>query len=179
VIAAFALKAYNQIMTEIIKTLPLWLQFTLIAVPAISTTLAAFALMLNFIQSRRTNAQGRAALVAGSLKDFANDEEIQRAFYALEYNKFKYDDGFHNSDSEREIDKLLRHFSNLALSWKCGLLTIEDVRPVQYYVLRVMKNEEIEKYMDFMKTWIVRSKSGSHPYLVLDELSQELDRIEY
>jgi hypothetical protein len=161
-------------MPPIFQSLPLWFQFTLVAVPAFSAIFAASALVLNILQSRRTNAQARAALVAECLKDFANDEDIQRAFYAIEYNEFVYDSRFHKSDQEREIDKLLRHFANLALSWKSGLLSIEDVRPVQYYILRVMKNPEILKYMEFMTEWLKRSNSGQHPYAVLGELCDTL-----
>jgi len=60
------------------------------------------------LQSRRTNAQAHASHVAGCLKDFAADKDIQRAFYAIEYDEFVYDQNFHKSDQERKIDKLLR-----------------------------------------------------------------------
>jgi hypothetical protein len=82
---------------------------------------------MNVKQSRRTNAQTRAALVAAYLKGFADDDEIQNAFYAIEYSVFNYDDSFHNSKFEREIDKLLRHFAHIALAWQAGLLSTTDI----------------------------------------------------
>lgn len=51
-----------------------------------------------------------------------------------------YNSEFHKSQQEREIDKLLRHFANLALAWQAGLLTKKDVLPVQYYVLRIVRD---------------------------------------
>ena len=85
-----------------------------------------------------------------------------------------YDSAFHRSEKEREIDKLLRHFANIALAWQAGLLTIADVKPVQYYVLRVMRDPEIQKYLDFISQWSVRASLGEHPYRVLTKLSHEL-----
>jgi len=161
-------------MPPIFQSLPFWVQLVLVAVPALSAIFAASALVLNILQSRRTNAQARAALVAGCLKDFADDKDIQRAFYAIEYDEFVYDQNFHKSDQEREIDKLLRHFANLALSWKSGLLSIEDLRPVQYYIFRVMNNSGIKQYMEFMAGWLKQANIGQHPYVVLSELCEKL-----
>ena len=90
-------------MPPIFQSLPLWFQLTLVAVPAFSAIFAASALVLNICQSSSTNAQARAALVAGCLKEFSNDEDIQRAFYAIEYDEFVYDTHFHKSDEEREL----------------------------------------------------------------------------
>ena len=80
------------------------------------------------------------------------------------------------SPQEREIDKLLRHFANLALAWQAGLLTKEDVKPVQYYVLRVVRNTEIQKYLEFIAQWTSSSSLGEHPYAALTKLSLELEK---
>ena len=161
-------------MQPTIQTLPYWAQLALLIVPAVSAIFAALGLLLTFSQSRRTNAQARATLVADCLKGFAGDEEIQRAFYAIEYSNFKYDGGFHNSDQEREIDKLLRHFANVALAWQANLLSTSDVRPIQYYVLRVMRDTDIQKYLNFIAEWSKRANLGEHPYAVLSKLSERL-----
>jgi hypothetical protein len=161
-------------MQSSIQTLPYWAQLALLIVPAASAAFAAGGLLLTFFQSRRTNAQVRAALVAACLKGFTEDEEIQRAFYAIEYSEFKYDDGFHKSDREREVDKLLRHFANIALAWQAGLLSITDVRPIQYYVLRVIRNPEVQNYLKFIDAWSEKQALGEHPYAVLTKLSKKL-----
>jgi hypothetical protein len=163
-------------MQPTIQTLPHWAQLALLIVPAGSAIFAAIGLLLTFYQSRRTNAQARAGLVAACLKGFAEDEEIQRAFYAIEYSEFKYDDEFHKSEREREVDKLLRHFSNIALAWQAGLLTTRDVRPIQYYVLRVLRDAEIRNYLKFIAEWSKQQALGEHPYAVLSQLSERLAR---
>ena len=160
---------------EIFRTLPVWFQMFVLLVPSISALSAAIGLILNFIQSNRTNAQSRATLVAETLKGFTEDEEIQKAFYAIEYGKFRYvSDDFHMSEEEREIDKLLRHFANLALLWESGLLTLKDIAPIQYYLLRVMKNQEIIKYLKFIENFSAKTNNGRHPYTVLKEICNHL-----
>ena len=158
-----------------LQALPVWEQIALLAVPAASAVFAAIGLLLNFYQSRRTNAQARAALVAEWLKRFAEDEDMQRAYYAIAYSQFRYSDDFQGSERERDADRLLRHFSNIALAWQAGLLNTHDIRPVQYYVLRVCQNPEIKKYLDFMDRWAREQHLGEHPYAVLNQLSEQLN----
>jgi len=81
---------------------------------------------------------------------------------------------FTDQVEEREVDKLLRHFANLALAWQVGLLSTADVRPVQYYVLRITRNPEIKKYLEFIADWSKQEGLGEHPYAVLTKLSEEL-----
>jgi hypothetical protein len=161
-------------MQPALQVLPLWAQVALAIVPALGALFAAFGLLLNVQQSRKTNAQARAALVTSCLKGFAEDEEIQKTFYAIEYSEFQYNEGFHESPQEREIDKLLRHFANLALAWQAGLLSTVDVQPVQYYVLRVMRDPEIKKYLAFIARWSQETGIDEHPYAVLTKLSEKL-----
>jgi hypothetical protein len=157
------------------QLLPLWAQVTLLLIPAVSAVLAACGLFLNVQQSRRTNTQARATLVAESLRGFADDADIQAAFYAIEYSDFVYDASFHKSDQERQVDKLLRHFANIAMAWQAGLLTTQDARPIQYYVLRIMRDAEIQKYLAFIEQWSSRAALGQHPYSVLEKLRQAFE----
>jgi hypothetical protein len=170
----FAAQA-QQSAIPVFQTLPLWAQLSLLIGPSASAVFAATGLLLAFYQSRRANAQARAALVAEYLKSFAEDEEIQRAYYAVAYSQFLYNEDFHGSESERQIDKLLRHFSNIALAWQAGLLSTHDVRPIQYYVLRVARNDEVRRYLRFMADWSKQQHLGEHPYAVLNQLSEQLN----
>ncbi|MGD0021206.1 MAG: hypothetical protein ABSC54_02780 [Smithellaceae bacterium] len=163
-------------MSLILKAIPEWAQLALLIATTISAMSAALGLFLTFNQSRRTNTQARATLVANCLKGFTEDEEIQRAFYTLEYAKFKYNKRFHNSQLERRIDKLLRHFANIALAWQANLLSIRDIRPIQYYVLRILRNKELQKYLEFIESWTRQDNLGEHPYKVLIKLAAALEQ---
>lgn len=161
-------------MPTVIEALPFSTQLGLALIPTLGALFAGVGLLLNVQQSRRTHKQTRAALVSASLKGFIEDEEIQRAFYLIEYSEFRYDGNFHKSVQEREIDKLLRHFSNLALAWEAELLTTKDVRPVQYYILRVLQNEEVTKYLKFIARWSKSQGIGEHPYDALTKMGLAL-----
>ena len=149
-------------------------QLALQILPVAATFFAGAGLFMNVKQSRRSNAQTRAALVAACLKGFAEDEEIQNAFYAIEYSVFEYDDSFHNSKFEREIDKLLRHFAHIALAWQAGLLLTTDIKPIQYYILKVTRYPGIRSYLEFIADWSQQNNIGEHPYAVLTKLSDRL-----
>jgi hypothetical protein len=163
-------------MLTTIEAMPHSLQLVLLVIPAISTILAAAALLLNIYQARRTNGQARRALVAESLKGLTDDKEVQRTFYSIEYGEFLYSADFHKSERERQLDKLLIHFANLALSWKSGLLTTGGLQPVQYYILRVMRDPAVLKYMEFLESWKEQARVGPHPYPALLALSDQLSK---
>lgn len=102
------------------------------------------------------------------------DEIMQEAFYDIEYGKFTYTADFHDSDEERKIDKLLRHFSNIAILWENGLLNLTDIGPLKYFIKRTVEHTEIIKYFDFLDDWVKTSKTGADPFLSLNKLCKEL-----
>lgn len=163
-------------MDALITDFPQWLKMFLVAVPLMSLLVATCVFGLNLRQTILTNKISRAKMISDTLHTFMDDEIVQKAFYKIEYEGFKYSPSFHGSEEEKEIDKLLRHFSNLALMWKNGLLSLEDIYPIQYYVMRIVQNEEINKYFDFMRAWIRKPGISSHPFLILSELGKEIEK---
>ncbi len=162
-------------MYELIKTLPYWIQLSILFIPVLSFLIAACAFAINVRQTALNNKLRRAKIVSDSLRAFIDDDVMHQAFYKIEYSKFKYHKDFHGSDEERQIDKLLRHFSNLALMWENGLLKLSDIHPVQYFVLRTVNDTEIAKYLTFIDNWTQHAGTGSHPYSSLNKLSSELN----
>ena len=163
-------------MDELIKSLPCWLQLSLLFVPAISVGIAASALWRNRCQTELSNKLSRARLVYDSLHTFLKDDIMQRAFYKIEYNEFKYGSNFHGSKEEREIDRLLRHFSNLAILWRDELLDLKDVNPLQYHISRIMNDSEMRKYLSFINNWTGKVGIKDHPYLALQSLDKALEQ---
>lgn len=162
-------------MFEILKTFPYWFQVSAVLVPVLSFCVAAVAFAINVRQTIINNTLTRAKIVSDTLHVFMDDETIQSAFYKIEYGEFKYDHNFHGSESEKEIDKLLRHFANLAIMWKNGLLTVKDIHPIQYFLLRTVGNSQVREYLDFIDHWSKTSDTGGHPYVALNELTRELE----
>lgn len=125
-------------MVELVRNFPEWLKITIVLVPVLSFAVGACAFLLNFRQAFLNNKIARSKIISDTLQAFMGDATIQNAFYKVEYGEFKYSTtSFHRSEEEKEIDKLLRLFSNLAMMWKNGLLTLIDIYPIQYYVVSV------------------------------------------
>ena len=158
-------------MTEIIKNFPLWVQIALFSAPVIGSVVAGVGLMLNVGQSRRAGRQFKLALAAEAIQKFSSDDLMQKAFYQIEYSKFKYDSvHFHGSTLEVEIDRLLRHFATVAMFWKSSLLSVNDTLPIKYHVIRIVGDPEVRKYIDFVNSWAQMQNVEGHPYVALVEL---------
>ncbi|SMM99415.1 hypothetical protein SPONL_563 [uncultured Candidatus Thioglobus sp.] len=147
----------------------------MILIPVCSFLIGAIAFVLNVRQTTLNNKICKAKIVSESLYIFMDDNTMCQAFYKIEYGNFSYGSNFHGSKEEKEIDKLLRHFSNIALMWQEGLLSLSDIRPIQYFILRVVNDPEIIKYLLFINQWSNNANTDSHPYLALNKMSKELN----
>lgn len=162
-------------MPSAVPHLPTWFQILLFLAPAVGSTCAAVGLFLSIIQARRTNAQSRAELVATSLKDFVGDSEMYGIFFSIESGEFKYGEGFRGSPAERQVDKLLQHFAIIALAWERGLLSLDELRPLQYFICRVLQNPGIQEYQSFLEQFAERAAAGESPFRVLKKLGRKLE----
>lgn len=163
-------------MLQTINTLPYWVQISLVCVPVIAAMFAGFGLFLNAAQSRRTNSQARASIVNECLNKFSDDADMHEIFYCIEYSEFEYDpDTFHRSLQEKQLDKLLMHFSTVALSWNSGLLNIYDLQPLQYFVRRFSRNMGVNEYIHNVIEFSSRAGLGHHPYVSLLKMANELE----
>ena len=149
--------------------------FIINLVTALAIILAAFVAGLNLWRSYRLASVN---FVSEALKTFRADEDMQTMFYAIEYGDFRFVPGeFAGSAVERQLDKLLGHFSTIALAWKCEVIKPADLVIVRYYVLRITGNEEVKKYVDgFLDRWTKAANVGKHPYTVLRELRDFLKK---
>ena len=163
-------------MQSVASLLPVWAQALLAFVPAFAAIFAGIGLWLNAAQSRRTNAQARATLVAKCLERFTDNEDMPAIFYEIEYSRFKYNAAtFHDSAEEKQLDKLLMHLSTAALAWEAGLLRREDLQPLQYIVRRTLRDPGVTEYLGFVAEWSSRANLGEHPYIALANLGRALD----
>lgn len=155
----------NKIITEIIHN-----------VPAIAVLISAIALVINARQFFKNTKVYKLSIVTKVLSDFSNNKELQKSFYTIEYSSFIYSTEFHGSDIEKEVDSLLRHFSTISLAWEANQLSIKDIEPIAYYIHRIISNQEIRKYLDFLSHWIETANYKKHPYLSLLNLYLKLEK---
>jgi len=148
-----------------------WPQSLISYAPVIIAIAAIFTLGLNFCQSRRTNAQARATIVANCLERFMDDKDMKEIFYRIDHSNFQYDPkNFEGEEIEKQLDKLLMHFSAAALAWQADLLKTRDLRPLQYFVGRVLRDKEVKNYLKDVFEYSSQENLGEHPYKVLSKM---------
>ena len=142
---------------------------------ALAIILAAVVATLNFWRNYRLASVN---FVSEALTKFRADADMQVMFYAIEYGKFQFVPGeFHGTDTEQQLDKLLGHFSTVALAWKGKVIKPADLVIVRYYVLRITTNEDVRAYVEkFLSEWTEAANVGKHPYTVLLELRDFLQK---
>lgn len=151
--------------------------FTIVSViiAVFSALFAGFSAHNAAISLQRNNRLTSMTLATDALKAFAADKDMQDAFFSIEYDKFRYTVSFHDSPEERRMDKMLYHLSAVALAWKNGFIQEEDLGILQYYVVRILRNDGIQEYFDFLlKKW-TKSQRLEHPYHTLVKLGEHLD----
>ena len=143
------------------------------AIGVIATIISViFAMKALYRKNRLTSVM----LVADTLKVFAADKDMQDMFFAIEYDKFKYTPEFHTSPEERKMDKMLSHLSAAALAWDNGLIRQEDIVLVQYDVIRILRNKEVQKYLHVhLGNW-TQSQKLQHPYQAFIKLGEYLEK---
>lgn len=140
---------------------------------------AAVGVAFTALALQRKNDLTSVNIAAQALKEFAADKDMQKVFYLIEYEDFKYNrHTFHKTDMERRADRLLRHFAAVALAWKGNFVTTDALRIVRYYVLRILDDIHIQAYLKKVcgDTEKEDRHIREHPYHVLVELGEELRR---
>jgi hypothetical protein len=120
---------------------------------ALTFAIAAWQLWETKQQANKAAIQKRSEYVISLYNAFINDKDMVDIYYKLEYSEFKYDNNFHGSDTEKKLDKLLGHFSNIGRLNHLGILTIGDLKFMEYEFLVMWQNKNIKSYLQFLDEW--------------------------
>jgi len=74
-------------------------------------------------------------------------EGIRTVRFAIEYEKFIYDDKTQGSNEEKYLFALLRFFENVCNMYNNKILTNKDIDPILYDMKKVYKNQEVQKFL--------------------------------
>jgi len=74
-------------------------------------------------------------------------EGIRTVRFAIEYEKFIYDDKVQGSNEEKYLFALLRFFENVCNMYNNKILTNKDIDPILYDMKKVYKNQEVQKFL--------------------------------
>jgi hypothetical protein len=114
---------------------------------------AAWQLWESNKQTRKSAVQKRSEYIIDLYNTFVNDKDMIDIYYKLEYSDFKYDNNFHGSETEKQLDKLLGHFSNIGRLYFAKILTREDLKFLEYEFLIIFQNKNIKAYLNFLDNW--------------------------
>jgi hypothetical protein len=117
-------------------------------ISAISFTVAAVGLFLNWWQLRLAAIRKRAEFIVSVFNQFITDTESSQAFYDVEYNRLEYNQSFHGSPEERRLDRLLYYFEKIAALYKLKTISLQDLELVRYEFIRVYRNKAVKSYFE-------------------------------
>ena len=127
-------------------------------------------------QIRRSRKQRASERIADLMKALHNDPLVRDGYYLIEYSKFKYDEFFHDSEEEKQIDALITVFEQAAREWEAGLLSTKDVKMLSYEYLMTYQNPEIQNYLKFLQEWAERRGLVRAPWSSFERLGERLEK---
>ncbi len=89
----------------------------------------------------------RAEFANQLLEKIRFTEDIQDAFYEIEYSKKWYDRCFHSSELERKMDKLLVYLNYICYLKKSRCITQKEFSCFEYILTRVCQDEGMQTYL--------------------------------
>lgn len=151
---------------------------------------AAWQLFETNKQSKKSAVQKRSEYIIELYNTYVNDKKMIDMYYLIEYNKlvynptvifpnfdFKFDRNFQGTETEKDLDKLLGHFSNIGRLYVLGILTKEDLNFFKYEFLRIHTNQSVKEYLKFLDNWFrvnnIIDKKFEHFRIVAEMLNDE------
>jgi hypothetical protein len=133
---------------------------------ALTFAAAAWQLYESNRQTKKAAIQKRSEYIIDLYDKFVNDDDMIEVYYSIEYLEFSYnpterfpnqdfnwDPNFHGTDTEKKLDKLLGHFSNIGRLFCSKILTNDDLQFLKYEFLIIYQNENIKAYLTFLDNW--------------------------
>jgi hypothetical protein len=125
---------------------------------------AAWQLWESNKQTKKSAIQKRSEYVLDLYNAFVNDKDMIEIYYKLEYSEFRYDGNFHGSETEKQLDKLLGHFSNIGRLYSLEILTRGDLKFLEYEFLVIYQNKNIQAYLNFLDSWFKARKINDQKF---------------
>lgn len=131
--------------------------------------IATFGFLLVFSQLRLATSEfnqsqlHQRAQFLSRLHDRAfGSTAIKDVFRKIEYQQIKYDENFHNSEDQKALIELLSFLEFLGQLERLNLIHMSDISEIfGYYIIRVHENPEVQKYRQFLDTFVGTSDRPS------------------
>jgi hypothetical protein len=145
-------------------------------VASLALCFALVALLLTFLQIRRGSRTRKGDLLLKMFDDYFGNEHVREMYYKLDYGDWQFDLGsFPLSADEPHIDYLLYFFDTLGLMLKRREITLNEVEIFAFQANQVLRNEEMQKYLQWLNQQYAQSgrpsPAHSHALYLRDRIS--------
>lgn len=135
---------------------------------------AIVGITLTYLQVRSSARTQRAQFLKDLYSTLAADPDVMDAYYQIEYGQFHYGDGFHGSDIEPRIDRLLGFADLVSELFLQKIISKRELVFFEYRFRRIYENPEVRQYLNFLTSFYKQTGSRSAPYQSFQRVAQEL-----
>ena len=136
--------------------------------------LATLGLWVNWLQLRRKALTDRAQLLVTIYDQYMNNVDTLRILYDIAYDRFTYSADFHESATEKALDRLLFYFDKIAILQHLGAITLTDIGIVADDMREVYMNREVQSYFEFLDRLRVRGDYAGKSFDNFRQLAERL-----
>lgn len=115
-------------------------------------------------QIRQGARAQRATFLIDLYMQLWTDPEVTKAFYEIEYGKFKFDKTFRSSELEPKIDRLLTLIDLVCEMHTQGQITEKEMRLFEYQFNRVVRNQGIQDYLNYLTKFYELNELNHKPF---------------
>ena len=126
--------------------------------------ITALGVVAAFWQIRLSARTQRAIFLKDLYMQLNGDPNLIKAYYLIEYDLFKYDENFHNSTVEADIDRLLTIINLICELYQQGIISKREMSFFDYRFKRVSRNNDIKKYLESLKAFYTTNDVSKKPF---------------
>lgn len=107
----------------------------------------AFGVLVALFQLLHGNRTKRGEYVHSLYEKIISDEHIKNAVYTMDYGGFWYNDSFHGSVFEKEVDSLFRYLSFICYLYDRRLISEKEMTLFEYVLNRTCLSAQSIEYL--------------------------------
>jgi hypothetical protein len=125
---------------------------------------AVIGIFLTLRQAHQSRKTQNAAFFKDLYSTMFSDPDIREAYYQIEYRRFAYDETFHGSALEPKVDRLLKFADLVCRLYQNKMIGKFEMKAFEYQFLRVYENDQIQKYLKFIKDYSQKVERVEEPF---------------
>jgi hypothetical protein len=138
---------------------------------------AGFGLIFNATQLRQNNVTRRAELLLTILNQYFNNQSQRDMYYRLDYGQFRFTpNDFPGSEEEKALDGILYNLDVVGRLLRIGAITLDEAHILEFEVQRVLKNQEVIKYLRWLEEQTKAIGEMDVPFEYAKHLSKALSK---